>query len=133
MLKASVARFFNALEAIGETHEELYDTDVREQLAETLYFAFVWGHRLRSAPVTFGMFSAEGDAMVSSVVSAFLREALQEASVEHIAIGAPRLAALQNASIVTKGGQTYDNFIGHADEPFDPDGLSGQPISRCRI
>ena len=127
MLKDSVRKLFNALESIGKAHEELYDTDVREQLAETLYFGFVWAHPMPSQPVTYGMFSAEGDAAVAKAVSVFLKEAIRLANEEHVGAGRPRHAALQNASILTRSGQSYENFIGHADQPFD---IQRLPTSR---
>ena len=124
MLKESVRRLFDRLETIGDVHEELYDTDVREQLAEILYFAFVWAHQLPVAPLSYGMFSEEGDKMVADAVVEFLSESLPAAAAEGVDVGQPRHAAIQDASILTKRQQHYDNFIGHCDEPFDPKALS---------
>jgi hypothetical protein len=130
MLKDTVEKLFNALEGIGEAHEELYDTDVREQLAETLYFGFVWGHPLPEGPVTYGMFSTDADAAVAGAGSAFLKEAVLEANAEGIVVGERRHAAIQDANVVTKNGQMYDSFIGHSDEPFDPEHLPDTRFQR---
>ena len=119
MLKDAVKRLFDTLEEIGDAHEELYDTDVREQLAETLDFAFVSGHRLPSTRLSYGMFSVKGDVMVADAVLTFLKEALPAAAAEGIAVGVARHSALQDASIVTNRQQHYDSFIGHSDSPLN--------------
>jgi len=119
MLKRSIRKLFNDLERIGETHPELYDTDVREQLAETLDFAFVYGRRMKDVPVNFGMYSAEGDKRVAAAISAFLATALPLVKQEGIATGKARHDALQDGSIVSKQRRRFDSFIGSSAQPLN--------------
>ena len=107
--------FYNALELIGEEHEELYDTDVREALRGALNYYFVWGNDTSEMPVSYAMFSAEGDASVANAVREFCSQAKALAESEGMKTGQPREDVLQDAAVTTRGGQSYDEFIGYAD------------------
>lgn len=111
-----IVGLYKELEVIGHKHHELYDTDVRETLAETLLYYFVWGHPLEPEPCSYSMFSASADRKVSRAVTKFLRAATPVAAAEGIGRKA-RYKALQDPSILTPGGHRYDNFIGHSDTP----------------
>ena len=116
-LKDEAERFFSELEQLAQKHDELYDTDVREALADTLNYYFVWGKTADSFPRSYQMFSAKGDAAVGEAVSTFLESAIPLAESLGLDVGQARLDALQDESIVTPEGESYDSFIGHADEP----------------
>ena len=125
-MRDDVAELFDALESVGNEHEELYDTDVREQLASTLNWHFVWGNLADKTPLRYGMFSAEADKAVADAVDRFLKAALANAEAEGVAKGQQRHDLLQDQSIKTEtGGQSYDCFIGHSDTP--PEGSPPAP------
>lgn len=109
---------YSDLESIALGHPELYDTDVREHLAETLAYFFVWGHPLDREPLSYGMFSSAGDAAVAKSVSKFLRAAQSAAEREDLVVGASRHRVLQDRTIVTNSNRRYDHFIGHSAEPL---------------
>ena len=117
-LRDTVEEFLSALVEIAEEHEELCDTDVREGLAEVLHYYFVWGHEVDRVPVTFRMFTAEGDAAVIEAVEDFLDSAPDLAEREDIPLGQRRLDVLQDETLELPEGETYDLYIGHADEPL---------------
>jgi hypothetical protein len=107
--------FYNALESIGEKHEELYDTDVREALHRALSYYFVWGNDTSVMPVNYSMFSGEADELVSKAVRDFCVHANALAAAEKVAIGQDREDILQNPALATNGERSYDDFIGHAE------------------
>lgn len=115
-MREVVQEFYEELSSLAQRFDELTDTDVREALSATLDYFFVWGKSdPRGMPVCYEMFSAEGDKAVSEVVNKFVSKALKSANQLGMSPGKPRLNALQDQSIVTSEGLTYDYFIGHAD------------------
>lgn len=120
-IRELVESFYTDLERLSYKHEELMDTDVRENLHMALNYLFVWEKRALDFPITYGMFSLEGDRAISSSVNKFLSLSLPK--VSDIPVGKERLALLQNFSIKTPNGNQYDEFIGHSDEPLPPDPL----------
>lgn len=116
-LRDAVGHLYQALEDLAQDHEELTDTDVREALAETLNHYFTWEQPQETMPETYFMFSAKGDRGVAHAVAEFLAEALPAAHAEGVGPGQPRHDVLQDDSISTDNGETYDLFIGQSDEP----------------
>lgn len=116
-LRDAVGHLYQALEDLAQDHEELTDTDVREALAETLNHYFTWEQPQETMPETYFMFSAKGDRGVANAVAEFLAEALPAAHAEGVGPGQPRHDVLQDDSISTDNGETYDLFIGQSDEP----------------
>lgn len=71
-------------------------------------------------PISYGMFSPEGDQGISDLVKAFIYETNSIVEIDEIGLGEPRLQWLQDASLITDGGRKYDEFIGHSDQPLEP-------------
>ena len=122
-LSKTIAAFYQQLEDLTQEHEELSDTDVREALHETINYYFVWGKPRTRTPLNYGLFSKEGDAAVASAVARFVANACAAADAERVPLGQARLDRLQDDSIETRDGSTYDCFIGQSDEPLPPDEL----------
>jgi hypothetical protein len=122
-LQRAVVGLFEQLEQIANEHEELTDTDVREAMHLTLNCYFVWALDRSQFPRTFGMFSAEGDALVERALRQFLEIAEQSGELSRVPVGQVRLDILQADDIATKGGMQYDEFFGHRDTPLSPDPL----------
>jgi hypothetical protein len=117
-MKAELQSLLNAVDVVGSRHEELDDTDVREQMAEAITRGFVHLEPGYTLPSTFGMFSDEGNAEVRAALGAFLAKASAAAHAQGLKTPAERLAAFQNPEVRSAGrGETYDWFFGHADEP----------------
>ena len=109
-----LAALLNDLERIGEEHGELYDTDVREQLAEAVFFGFVLEKRGYELPREYGMFSEAGNAAVCDAVRRFVEAAQAEAARAGTKMNIPakRLRALEDPTVETAGGEGYDTFLG---------------------
>lgn len=78
-MEAAVIQLLNRLEEIGRTHEELYDTDVREQTGRWFMELFFNGHVGLPPPAEYGMFSENGNAAVQAAFIEFA-ERLRESS-----------------------------------------------------
>lgn len=112
--------FLNALEDAALEHDELTDTEVRERMHEVINWYFVWGNPLDAEfPKRYAMFSAEGDKKVAQAVRAFVEDACRIGA--DLQPGAERHAALENFSIETKAGNSYDWFLGSSDKPVPPE------------
>lgn len=119
----TIKALYTELERLSETYEELMDTDVRESLHLTLNFFFVWGNDLNRLPISYGMFTLEGDKAVAGAVAQFLISICSTPELKEVSVGKERLALLQNPEITTSNGCQYDEFIGHMDEPLPPEDL----------
>ena len=119
-LDRSIRVLYLELEKLADSNDELTDTDVREALHMTLNNFFVWGKALDRLPISYGMFSREGDEAVARAVNNFLFSVHSTSELSAIPKGKERLNRLQNPNILTPGGCQYDDFIGHADEPLSP-------------
>lgn len=64
---SAIKALFVGLEQLSKEFEEVTDTDVRESLHMPLNYCF-----LDQRPVSYGMFSLEGDKSVAQVVDTFL-------------------------------------------------------------
>ena len=113
----------NALEAIGEKHPELYDTDCREDLAEPLFAGFISAAPDSSGykvPTNVGLFSDEGNQAAQAAIQAYIDKAVLLAAEFNLDTFHKRLAAFQNVDIATPHGRPYDDFFGWTD-PADYD------------
>ena len=119
----AIKALYTEFDRQSEIYEELMDTDVRESIHMTLNYYFVWGNELDRLPISYGMFSYEGDKSVANVVNSFLSYVSNSSELSEIPVGKERLAMLQNLKITTLGGYQYDDFIGHSDEPLPSDEL----------
>ncbi len=116
ILAEALRDLMEALEAIGQEHEELYDTEVREQMGEAVHRAFLEPEQGYSIPTEFGMFDAESNAAVGQAIAAYVARA--SARVAEIGLVTPkgRLDAFQDGDVCTRGEQQYpDDFFGWAE------------------
>lgn len=118
-LTSRYARFLKDLEKVSEKHDELTDTDVRERLREVVNYYFVLDKPVENDfPKRYDMSSKAGDRAVAKLVRAFIDDAKKLSFQANIAPGIPRNNVLEDSSIRTKGGNTYDVFIGAVAEPL---------------
>jgi hypothetical protein len=110
-MKTALRHALNQLDAIAEEHEEVNDTDVREQIAEAIYHGFIVQTSSYALPNEFGMFHPAGDAAVRAVLAEFLSAACSAG----ISTPQKRLAALQDVSVLSDAGNAYDEYFGHSD------------------
>jgi hypothetical protein len=119
ILKRLLAR----LEEIGSTNEELYDSDVRQQIRNAIMDGFVRGQPNYAIPDDFKMFTAQANLAVKDAVVEYISAASQMATVYGLARFHERLTALQDHRVRTSTGQDYEEFIGHSNsEQYDEAG-----------
>ncbi len=101
------------LEAIGARHEELYDTEVREQMFKAVHGGFLIPQADFTMPRDFGMFSEEGNTRVGDALSEYIVGAYKRAAKINLQVPNKRLAAFQNQDICTDKEKQYpDDFFG---------------------
>lgn len=114
-MRNALKQLLNALDVVAETHGEIYDTMVREELRDALHRSFVMAEPEAELPGSFGMFGDEGNAAVCSTLEAFLSE---PAVLEMMRAATPqqRLDAFEDGSVLSDQGVPYDEYFGHVGE-----------------
>ena len=102
-LRLALVALLDALEAIGKQHEEVYDTDVRERMADAIERGEV--------PASLGMFSDEGNRAVAAALHAYLSVARSHASALGLDADGRR-AAVWNEEVTSSSGAPVDDFLG---------------------
>lgn len=122
-IRECLLRLLTDFEQIGELHEELYDSEVREQAGNALMAAFVRRTSDYETPETFGMFSDAANALLQSAIIQFLDCAIPICDAQRIVRFHDRLKLLQDGNSRTERGNDYDEFIGHTPPDwYDADG-----------
>jgi len=109
-LEGPLSQLLNRLEDIGGEYQELYDTHVREQLAEAVYRTFVL-EKDDTLPERFGLFEDEANEAVREALKAYVDAALpiaRELGLDQKA----REAAIWNYDISSEEGRYPDDFFG---------------------
>jgi hypothetical protein len=117
-------RLLNCLERIGNDHEELYDTECREQMSDAIMNAFVRASGADGLRDDFGLYSAEANLAVREALLECVERACTKASDLGLITFHDRLAAFQNPNVASDGdGSFSDDFFGYAaPESFDAAG-----------
>jgi len=114
-IAVSLKKLLTRLDGIMEKHEEVQDTDVREQLHEAVQNAFVLETADYGLPEEFGMFTKAGNKRVRSALAAFLPKAVELATKAGLSSESLRLAAFQDIEVTSENGSTYDDYFGDSD------------------
>lgn len=113
------------LDAIGEKHDELFDTDVRQNMSNAIMAGFVRRQQGYVIPDKMGMFSEQADADVVNVIAQYVAMANRRADELELKTFHDRLNALQDRSARSNRGNDYDEFLGHSPpEFFDASGIA---------
>jgi len=105
-------KLLTRMDGIMEKHDELQDTDVRDQVHEAVFDAFVLAKADYELPEEFGMSTKAGNKRVRSALAAFLTKATSVATKANLNPGPPRLAAFQDIEVTSDNGSTYDDYFG---------------------
>jgi hypothetical protein len=114
-MAALLKQVMEELEVIGEAHDELYDTDIKENLFEAVCAGFVKpqaGFRLFD---DFGLASEEANHQVQAALARYLQAANERALELGLTTPRQRLHAFQNGEVCTDEGQYPDDFFGWAE------------------
>ena len=110
-MRAPLVGFLDGLETIGDQHEEVYDTDVREQVGAVTEQVLV----TKSGPLVvadeLGMFSPEANRAVSEAMRTYLAEAVPAADELRLDEAARR-AAVWDGEAASSRGTPVDEFLG---------------------
>lgn len=114
----------NRLEQIGRDHEELYDTECRQIMANAVTDGFLRDTVDYVVPSNFGLYSAHANTAVRIAITAYIRAAKSMADQVGAVSFHQRLAAFQDAHVKSdKEGCYYDDFFGFSSpDDFDPTG-----------
>jgi len=106
------------LMSVGNDHEELFDSEVRQIMGNAVMDGFVRGQGTGVVSTELGMFSDEANRLVYAALVKFIENA--NAAAESLGMTAffDRLAALQDRHVVTNGSYDYDEFFGHTPPEF---------------
>ncbi len=113
-MREPLVRFLEALEAIGVEHGEVYDTDVRERMADAVEQRLITRSRQGELSDDFGMFSPEGNRLVRDAVASYLAEAGPIADALNLDEAARR-ASVWDAEAASTKGMPVDEFLGWVD------------------
>lgn len=115
------------LEAVGDTHGELFDSDVREAMDDAVFHGFIKPKPGYILPETFAMYTQEGDRKVQEVMAWFLPASRQSAEQYGLDTFHKRLMWFQNLDVRTARQNDYNDFFGWANpEQFDENGNVGR-------
>jgi hypothetical protein len=117
-------RLLNRLERIGNDHEELYDTECREQMSDAIMNGFLRASGADDLRSDFGLFSAEANLAVREALLEYVERTCPKASEFGLSRFHNRLDAFQNRNVASHGeGSFSDDFFGYAaPESFDAAG-----------
>ena len=122
-MKDILKKLLERLEAIGENHEELFDSEVRGRTGDAIMEGFVRHRHDYIIPDDLGMFSDESNADVKSAIARYISDANQRADELGLRGFHERLSAMQDGSVLSAGRNYYDEFLGHSrPEFFDENG-----------
>jgi len=111
------------LETIGDAHEELYDSEVREQMGDAIVAAFIRPVDGYVLPTDFGLYSPEANAEVRSAIGDYVAKANPLAIKLGLSRFHERLAAFQDDSVQVNLHRDYEDFFGHMPaEGYDEEG-----------
>src|SRR5262245_52610042 len=116
-MKNALKRLLDDLDEILEQHEEVGDTDVREQMYVAIRSGFVMPEAGYIVPPRFGMFSTQGDRRVREAIVKFLTD--PELAVASQACQTPqaRLDWFQDSDVLSNTGKAFDEFFGQSEKP----------------
>jgi hypothetical protein len=111
------------LQAVGDEHEELYDTETRDAMGAAIFDGFLWPEPAFEVPGDFGLATPEANASVQAALRDYIAAARALAPQVGISTFQQRLAALQDTTVWTADGGTHDEFFGsYAACMYDEDG-----------
>ena len=116
-MKNALKRLLDDLDEISERHEEVSDTDVREQMYVAIRKGFIVPETGYLVPAKFGMFSCGGNRRVREVIAKFLAD--PELALASKACQTPqaRLDWFQDIDVRSSTGKAYDEYFGDSQEP----------------
>jgi hypothetical protein len=108
----SLAALLEDLEKISKEHEEVFDTDVREQMWTFLEGRFIQQNEETTLPTEFGMFSAEGNEKIREAFARNTKDLDTIIEIFSLDTYEKRMTTFTNPKIATPDGSRLDDFFG---------------------
>jgi hypothetical protein len=116
-MKTALKRLLDDLDEILERHEEVGDTDVREQMYVAIRKGFIMPEAGYVVPSSFGMFSWSGNRRVRVAIARFLADPELVSVSQACQTPQARLDWFQDSEVRSSTGTVYDEFFGYAEKP----------------
>ena len=117
-MKDALKKLLDGLDEIGSKHEELFDSDVRQNMSNAIMEGFVRQRLQYEVPQDFGMFSEAGNTAVHDAIAEYVATANEKADELGLSAFHDRLNAVQDGSVGSINGNDYDDFLGHSRNEF---------------
>ena len=116
-------QLLESLDSVAKDHEEIGDSDCREQMGHAVFYGFIKPQPDYLMPYDFGLFSDEANAEVRLALIRYIDAANQLASELGINGFHQRLAAFQNGDVWSVARSSFDDYFGWMNPAnFDQDG-----------
>lgn len=113
----------NRLEGISVNHQEIFDSEVRQNMSNVIMDGFVRQTVDYTIPVNFGMFSEQANDAVREAIAEFISTANKVAHQSGMNAFYDRLDFMQDDKVRTNAGNDYEEFLGHSPSTaFDENG-----------
>jgi hypothetical protein len=116
-MKQVLKRLLDDLDGISRQHEEVSDTDVREQMYVAIRKGFIVPEAGYIVTPTFGMFSRRGDRRVREAIVKFLADPDLATASKACQTPQARLNWFQDGDVRSSTGTVYDEDFGYSEEP----------------
>jgi hypothetical protein len=116
-MKNALKRLLDDLDEIYERHEEVGDTDVREQMRAAIHKGFIMPEASYVVPSWFGMFSWSGNRRVREAIARFLADPELATASKACETPRARLDWFQDGDVRSSTGKAFDEFFGYSEKP----------------
>jgi hypothetical protein len=116
IIKKALKQLLTAFDRIYAKHEEIGDSDVRDQMYAAIYRSFIQPQPGYTLPATFGMFSDEGNDLVRAALQKFLTRPEVLAASRALKSPEERFAAFQDDDVETSEKTTCFEYFGYSNK-----------------
>ena len=116
IIKKALKQFLTALDRIYAKHEEVGDSDVRDQMYAAVYRSFIQPQQGYSLPAQFGMFSNKANDLVRVALHKFLTHPQVLAASRALKSPEDRFAAFQDDDVQTSEDTTCFEYFGYSNK-----------------
>ncbi|MBN8627491.1 MAG: hypothetical protein J0M17_18595 [Planctomycetes bacterium] len=103
----------DAIDAVAEHHEEIFDSECREQMSNPIFYLFIAPRTDYQMPNEFGLYSDQANQQVKAALAKYISSVTELAAERGIKSFHDRLAAFQNNEVQSMTARTfYDDYFG---------------------
>jgi hypothetical protein len=116
IIKKALKQFLTALDNVYTRHEEVGDSDVRDQMYAAIFRSFIQPQQGYSLPAKFGMFSDQGNKSVHMALRKFLTHPEVLAASRALKSPEDRFAAFQDGDVQTSEDTNCFEYFGYSNK-----------------